>query len=191
MPPIHPAVVHFPIAFVVLSVICEFIGAIRGSRAARTVAWWTLVAALITGLAAIAAGYSDMWRASLAESTDRMVDQHMMIGWAIAVCLVVLTVWRWFLRRKSAGDSDAVHPASGAYLTFAALVFALVLFQGWYGGEMAYAHGAGVAAAGQGMAPATQAKQRLTRVYNTLKHVPFLGGDEDAHGSGSEGAHKP
>lgn len=189
MPPIHPAIVHFPIAFVVLSVVCEFIGYFGRSAAARTVAWWSLVAALIGGVLTIAAGYSDMWRASLAEPTHAFVDQHMKIGWTIAVCLIVLTAWRWYLRRSAPAESAASSAAvGGGYLTFATVVFALVMFQGWYGGEMAYAHGAGVAATGQGMVPAPEAKQRLTRVHRALEHLPFLGDDDEHHEHGSEPA---
>jgi hypothetical protein len=43
----------------------------------------------------------------------------------------------------------------GGYLFAGSLVVALTLFQGWFGGEMVYTAGAGVAAAGQGTEPTT------------------------------------
>jgi hypothetical protein len=50
------------------------------------------------------------------------------------------------------------------YTLAAIVVFSLTMFQGWYGGEMVYSHGAGVAAAGQGTEPAAAAQERLARV---------------------------
>ncbi|MDX6559155.1 MAG: hypothetical protein QOF72_2204, partial [Blastocatellia bacterium] len=46
----------------------------------------------------------------------------------------------------------------------ALLVVGLTLFQGWYGGEIVYSQGGGVAAAGKGTEPATNGKQRLDKV---------------------------
>jgi hypothetical protein len=43
-------------------------------------------------------------------------------------------------------------------------VTGLVLFQGWYGGEMVYSQGAGVAATGKGTEPAANGKQALDKV---------------------------
>jgi hypothetical protein len=40
----------------------------------------------------------------------------------------------------------------------------LVLFQGWYGGEMVFSQGAGVAATGKGTEPAGNGKQVLDKV---------------------------
>jgi hypothetical protein len=43
-------------------------------------------------------------------------------------------------------------------------VMGLVLFQGWYGGEMVYSQGAGVAATGKGTEPPSNGKQLLDKV---------------------------
>jgi hypothetical protein len=83
---------------------------------------------------------------------------HMYIGFVLVGSVVVLTVWRWlvyFRRGLSPGVS---------YLVAACLVVGVTLFQGWYGGEMVYSQGAGVAAAGKGTEPSNSGKQRLERV---------------------------
>lgn len=141
LPPLHPAIVHFPIALITLSVIVELIGYFGRNQAARTVAWWALAGAAISGPITILAGYSDMWRASLAPEVHELVHTHLKIGWTLGVAILGLAIWRWLIRRKPEQGPG------GGYLTAAALVFALTMFQGWYGGEMAYAHGVGVAAA--------------------------------------------
>ena len=46
MPPIHPAIVHYPIALVMLSVIADLIGYIRGSESLQMVGCWALIGAI-------------------------------------------------------------------------------------------------------------------------------------------------
>src|SRR3546814_1867715 len=60
--------------------------------------------------------------------------------------LWILTAWRWL-----GAQSDA--PTDIAYLILAWVLAGLVGLQGWFGGEMVYGHGAGVAPAGQGQQP--------------------------------------
>ncbi len=94
----HPALVHFPIALITFSVICELIGRFKQSPFARTAAWWTMVAALIGGALTVAAGYYDMWHAHLQEQTHALVHQHLTIGWALVVLVILLTAWRGWVR---------------------------------------------------------------------------------------------
>jgi uncharacterized membrane protein len=80
------------------------------------------------------------------------------VGFILVGAVVVLTFWRWlaYARRDV--------PPGIPYLAAALLVVGLTLFQGWYGGEMVYSQGAGVAAAGKGTEPAVNGKQRLDKV---------------------------
>ncbi len=176
LPPLHPSVVHFPIAFVVLSVITEFIGAMANSPNARAVAWWSLVAALIGVSVTVLFGYLDMWRAKLAPATHKLVHVHLRVGWIIAGALLLLTIWRW--RFYAAGSSQ---PVGAAYLICAALLLGLVLFQGWFGGEIAFSYGGGSAAAGQGMLPLPEAQAPAGAVADALRKLPLMGESEE-HG---------
>lgn len=165
---LHPALVHFPIALIIFSVICEFIGRFRQSAFARTAAWWSLVGAVISGALAVAAGYYDMFHANLQPRTHELVDQHMMIGWALVAGLLLLTAWRWAVRR------NPVRHAGPAYLLCALLLIGVTTFQGWYGGEMAYAFGAGVPAAGQGQVDPQKAQENLQKVEQSLDRLSGL-----------------
>jgi len=71
---------------------------------------------------------------------------------------VVLTLWRWLVYAQR-----DISPGY-LYLIAALLVMGLTLFQGWYGGEMVYSQGAGVAAAGKGTEAPAAGKQRLDKV---------------------------
>ncbi|HEY2082127.1 MAG TPA: DUF2231 domain-containing protein, partial [Verrucomicrobiae bacterium] len=85
--PVHPALVHLPIAFVLLSVGADLVARLtkfESRRAAfRTVGFWSLLAGLVGGALAIAAGYLDMDRAALTPETHEFVDLHMTIGWVL------------------------------------------------------------------------------------------------------------
>jgi uncharacterized membrane protein len=158
LPPIHPALVHLPIAFVLLSFAADVVALITRRRSLRHVGWWAMVAALGTGALAIAAGYWDLSRVALSPETRDYAELHMKFGWALGLSLSVLTIWRWRIRQQ------ARRTVTKPYALAALLVFALTIFQGWFGGELVYAHGAGVAAAGQGTEHPDKAQQRLARV---------------------------
>jgi uncharacterized membrane protein len=174
MPPIHPALIHFPIVFVIVSVVADLLSVLFKSASLRSAGFWSLVGALITTAAAIAAGYYDMSRANLSEQVDEYVHLHLRIGWVILAALVILSGWRWFMKDLFSGWQWS------AYSCLALLLAAVVVFQAWYGGEMVYVHGASVTAAGQGIGQSSQPTQRLRAVYE------FFGaphGDEHHHGT--------
>jgi len=156
MPPLHPAFVHFPIALVAASFLLDLLGRLLGKDSLRGAAFWCLLGALIGGAAAAATGYFDFGRAALGE-TARYVQFHMYVGWVLVVCVIILTSWRWRIFSRALQTPTP-------YLIAAFIVMGLTLFQGWYGGEMVYSQGAGVAAANKGTEPETNGKQRLDRV---------------------------
>jgi len=158
MPPLHPAFVHFPIALVVFSFLTDALGRFSNKTSLRAAAFWSLIGALVFGAITAAAGYYDMIRLrGVLGDTFRYVDFHMDVGFILVGAVVVLTVWRFIYARR---DRSPGFP----YLIAALLVMGLVLFQGWYGGEMVYTQGAGVAATGKGTEPAINGKQRLDKV---------------------------
>src|SRR5436305_2753746 len=99
--PIHPALVHLPISFVLLSVaadLCARLARSERRRAAfRAVGFWSLLAGLAGGVLTIAAGYIDMRRAALTSDTHEFVDLHLTIGWGIGVSIAILFAWRWLI----------------------------------------------------------------------------------------------
>jgi len=157
MPPLHPALVHFPIALVSFSFITDLLGRLFNRSSLRSAGFWTLIGALLGGAGAAASGYFDSTHDTLGE-TMRYVDFHETAGWILVGALVVLTLWRWLVYARKD------RPAGMIYLVAALLVVGLTLFQGWYGGEMVYSQGAGVAAAGKGSEPAANGKQLLDKI---------------------------
>lgn len=179
--PVHPALVHLPIAFVLLSVGADLAARLAKTeprRAAfRTVGFWALLAGLIGGALAIAAGYLDMHRAALAPETHEFVDLHMTIGWILGIGLVILSAWRWLIWHRGQMTINT------AYLVGAFLILFVTLFQGWYGAQMVYAYGAGVAPTGQGTETAQAAQGALIAVRNILEPGTAVGGAESPGGT--------
>jgi uncharacterized membrane protein len=179
--PVHPALVHLPIAFVLLSVGADLAARLakaESRRAAfRTVGFWSLIAGLVGGGLTIAAGYLDMNRAALTPETHQLVDLHETIGWILAATLAFLSAWRWLIWHRGQMTINT------AYLVTAFMVLGITLFQGWYGGEMVYAYGAGVAPAGQGTEAVQTAKEPLMAVRNILQPGAAVGGAESPGGT--------
>ena len=183
---IHPAIVHLPIAFVFLSVLadlCARLTKLETRRAAfRSVGFWSLLAGLAGGLLTIAAGYIDLYRDTLSPEMHEFVDLHMTLGWILAGCLVILTAWRWLIWHRGQMTINT------AYLVAGFIAVGFTFFQGWYGGEMVYSYGAGVAAAGQGTETAQAAQQRLLAVRGLFEPRAAVGGAESP--SGTNTAHR-
>jgi uncharacterized membrane protein len=162
LPPVHPALIHLSVAFLLLS-----FGADVGAKLARRpglarVGFWTLVLATFSAAIGIAAGYVDTRRLAVSGEAGDLVDLHAWLGWLLASLLGVLGIWRWRIRQQ------ARRVVTKPYVIAAFIALALTAFQTWYGAELVFSHGIGVAAAGQGIEPAEEARTRLTRVREAL-----------------------
>jgi uncharacterized membrane protein len=176
--------VHLPIALVLLSALADLCARLIKSETRRTafraVGFWSLVAGLAGGALAIAAGYLDLRRAAFNPETASFVALHMTIGWVLAGCLAVLCAWRWLIWHRGQMTINT------SYLIGAFLVLGVTLFQGWYGGEMVYSFGAGVAPTGQGTETAQAAQERLDTVRNIFAPGTAVGGAESPGGTNAE-----
>lgn len=138
MKPLHPILVHFPIALLSLSVAADLIGFFADVASLRHTGWWALLGAALGGVATVAAGLYDMQRAEMGEAVHHRVHRHMRVGLVLVAAIIGLAVWRW-----------GVYSAGGivpmVYLDLAVLTVALAAFQGWLGGELVYTDGVFVA----------------------------------------------
>lgn len=105
MPPVHPAIVHYPIALVTLSVVADLFGFNFGSQSLQHAGWWALLGAGMGAAAALVAGLFDMHREKLQPAAHQRVHTHMKVGLTLFALLAALTIWRWSIY---AGVSDGV-----------------------------------------------------------------------------------
>lgn len=157
MPPVHPALVHYPIALMTLSVVADLFGRLYESPSLRAAGWWGLAGAAAGAALALVAGLFDMSREKIGREAHRRVHTHMKVGFVLFTLIAGLTVWRWLIY------TDSTYGLGWGYLATAAAVLGLTFFQGWLGGELVFADGVGVAPTGQGTEPAAEAKGRAEK----------------------------
>jgi len=167
LPPIHPAIVHFPIALIIVAFFADLFGRNSARPSVRNFGFGCLILALCLGVVTLIAGYADMVRLPLGSPAHDYVHIHMYSGFALAALLIATTFWRWRIVRSP------TQSIRGSYFALGVLLLAITLFQGWYGGEMVYSEGIGVAAAGQGTERAEKAQRRLMSVSKALTGEHF------------------
>ncbi len=132
--PLHPAVVHFPIALLLSATLAD-LAWVAGLTADTHIAAVLMAAGLAGGLVAMAAGLVDFTR--LDEAVVPHATRHMMVvglawlGYGVAL----------YLRRGSLAASAEPGTATIAVSIFSSLLLAL---GGWLGGRLVYTFGAGV-----------------------------------------------
>ncbi|AGY59050.1 DUF2231 domain-containing protein [Gloeobacter kilaueensis] len=132
--PLHPAIVTFPIAFLVAA-----FGSDLGYYLTRDPFWaraslWLLGAGLITGLIAALTGMSDFLRVKRVQARTAGW-LHMSLN-VVALGLTVVNFW------ARLGDSAAAVLPFG--IVASAIVAALLGASGWFGGELSFRHKIGV-----------------------------------------------
>lgn len=135
--PVHPAIVHFPIALLLSATIAD-LAWVAGITADTHIAAVLMAAGFAGGLLAMGAGFIDFIR--LDEAVIPHATRHMMVvglawlGYGIAL----------YLRRDSLWDNAAIEMPTVAVSLLSSLLLA---FGGWLGGRLVYNFGAGVSRA--------------------------------------------
>ncbi len=132
--PLHPMLVHFPIAFWTLATVCDGC-ALIGITHAWSYGWIALTIGLVLAVPAIAAGFIDLAR--LEDAAVRDGDRHMILmglAWVFYLCALLLRI-----------DGQAlVSEPHLLSISLSAVGFGVMMLGGWYGGQLVYHHGAGV-----------------------------------------------
>jgi uncharacterized membrane protein len=137
--PVHPAIVHFPIALLLSATIAD-VAWVAGITTDTHIAAVLMAGGLAGGLLAMGAGFVDFIR--LDEAVIPHASRHMTVvgvawlGYGIAL----------YLRRDSLWGSAPMEFTTVVVSLVSSLVLA---FGGWLGGRLVYNFGAGVAARGE------------------------------------------
>jgi uncharacterized membrane protein len=132
---LHPAIGHFPIVLLIVSVILELLG--RRQPALRQTAWLAL---LLGTLMAIPTAITGIIAHIPYEGTAAMeaIESHERLGLLTTAIFIGLTAWRWRLRRKSEAG------ASWPYLALGVVGLVVLTLAGMTGGNLVYNLGVGV-----------------------------------------------
>ena len=156
LPNLHPAVVHFPIALVLVALGARLVQLVRPER--RTVRLFALWATVLAGLGGGAAWYAGHEAAEhlepLGVEAEEDLGRHADLGETTGLLLLgaaLLAVW---LDRRAGGSAGAARLSAwgGAVVLAVAAGFTLVTAD--LGGGLVYGHGVAVAGGGGTDAPA-------------------------------------
>ncbi len=132
--PVHPALVHFPVALWTASLAAD--GAVIATGAAfwAAAAWWCLVAGLAMAALAATVGFVDYSLLATRHPAFRTATAHM-----LAMSLSAM----FFLASAMLRGGPGVAAGSGA-LVCSGLGFTTLLVGGWLGGTLVYRFGVAV-----------------------------------------------
>ncbi len=136
--PLHPMIVHFPIALLLTSVLFDAASHIFKRESLRDGALWLLVLGLIGGIAAAVAGGLAEETAEKAGIAESLIETHESLAFVTLGIFGVLLLWRVFMRNQLSGQLLAI------YLLVATIGVGTLSATGYYGGDLVYEHGAGV-----------------------------------------------
>jgi len=137
--PLHPMLVHFPVAFWSLSAGCDLLGYF-GVAEAWSAAVLLQALGLATAIPAMASGIADF--GLLKDGAVATATRHMMLmglAWTTYACAALAHL---------DGGTVVAEPAALAVVLSAA-GFAIMSVGGWYGGQLVYRFGVGVHREGQ------------------------------------------
>ncbi len=132
--PLHPTLVHFPIALWTMGLGCDGAGWISGSKLGWTLGFWSQLVGTAFGVLALASGALELTMRSLPSPAQRSAIWH---------ALAMGTAWCFFLLALAfrGGPEGAASPVAVAT---AALGFLIMVIGGWLGGQLVYRYGVGV-----------------------------------------------
>ena len=153
---LHPPVVHFPVALLVVASAAGLTVLYITPRAdLRALTWWAMLLGWIAGLVAVLTGLWDQRGLAPDAPFRSVLNLHISAGLALLVVYGWILYQRWLFhgakaqrRRAQAGmDVDDLLLLPSARLWLSALLITgalLVLLSGWNGGQLVYVWGVNV-----------------------------------------------
>jgi uncharacterized membrane protein/nitrite reductase/ring-hydroxylating ferredoxin subunit len=135
--PLHPALVHFPIGLLILSLVLDIASYLKGAASNLFQAsFYAMALGIAVGIVAALAGLADRSDIRLDHPARKTANLHMILNLS-ALGLFVIN----FLLRLNQLDLTATPLA---YLLLSLIGVGLILFSGYLGGTMVYDDGIGV-----------------------------------------------
>ncbi|MFG3816982.1 DUF2231 domain-containing protein [Limnothrix redekei] len=131
----HPIVVHFVIAMVLFSVLCDGIAYFARNPRLYEVSWWNLFFATISIFIAIIFGQIEAGLAEPYNAAEATLNLHTLLGWSLSGIIAAMTAWRYVLRSR---DPKTL---PNAFLGAGILMTVIVCFQIYLGDILVWVYG--------------------------------------------------
>lgn len=136
--PLHPALVHFPIALLFAAGVFYVWAMWREGNDLYQAGWYLHLAGIVGTVLAIFSGLSSQDGLDLTEEVEGYLQTHTLLGYAVGWAFGLLAVWQ-YLRQGKGSKSEKI-----AFVICYALGLGLLVYSSWLGGHMVYEHGVGV-----------------------------------------------
>lgn len=137
--PLHPAVVHFPIAVTLIAWALDVLATFRPMAALRPGATALWVVAVPAAVAALVTGLGAQDSAVIPPAAVPLVEQHRLFAWwSFGVLGALVAARLWLVRGKG-----LVGWRMGVWLLTSAAVTVMVLHTARLGGQLVFDHGVG------------------------------------------------
>jgi uncharacterized membrane protein len=139
--PLHPAVVHFPIALTFVALLLEAASRVPRWRSLEGGSLVLIVLAALGALAGMVTGTLAHDEAVVPVEARALLEQHeelgVLLGWGVPLLAVARVLLARFDRRYG--------PLGWLYLVLLCVVCGAMAYQGHLGGRLVYDHGVGTA----------------------------------------------
>lgn len=133
--PLHPQFVHFVIAMVFFSFVCDVVGYFTRNHRLFEVSFWNMFVASIFIFVAVIFGQFEAGLAQAYEAAQPILNEHTITGWSLSAVVVAITGWRFVIRSR-----DPLKIPT-AYLGVAMFLVCLVSFQVYLGTQLVWEYG--------------------------------------------------
>ena len=138
MTPLHPALVHIPIALLPVALLLELLGLALKKRHLSLAAWSNqLIGTVGVGLA-IFSGLRAEKVARFSATAREVLESHEQVAFVVGAIFGILLLWRIGTK------GNLPDRFRWLYLILFAAGVAVLLGGAWFGGELVFGHGIGV-----------------------------------------------
>lgn len=126
----HPAIVHFPIALLIVGLFLDLVGLIRKEKTLLFAGWYNLIFAAVSSLGAVGSGFLAMTLMKL--PYKGLIYTHLLLGIGLTVVMWLMVALRVHRHEQLQLSSRII------YYALAASAFVLVSWAGHLGGVFVY-----------------------------------------------------
>ena len=136
--PIHPMLVHFPIALLFASVLFDLASFLSGWEDFKRAGFWLLILGWIGGLAATLSGVLSEDVAKNAGVPEKAIDRHEFFA------LTTLALFAILILVRILGRNHGSRKVRWLYMAAAFIGLSFLSVTGYLGGDLVFRYGAGV-----------------------------------------------
>jgi len=132
---LHPAIVHFPIALIILAYIFQWVTVLKPDLVPKHLNLWVLVPAAISTLPAVMSGENtEESLGDICHEAHETLENHELFANMTTWGILILTfVWIWITLK---GNAD--QKVQRLFLAFLTLIVISVAITGYLGGELVH-----------------------------------------------------